>query len=168
MSKVNVQRVAEAEERTLPVFAEIDELLGRIRERAYALAEARGFWDDRALQDWLEAERDICWPEAELTERDYRYVLTLALPGFEVSDIDVTAAPRELIVHAQRERTDVPAGAEAVDRYSEFSGEALRRVEFADEIDVGQVTATFRNGTLTVSAPRKVEPATRIEVSAAA
>lgn len=168
MSKVNVQKVAEVEARTLPVFAEIEELLDRVRERAYALAEARGFGGDRALEDWLDAEREICWPESELAERDYRYVLTMSLPGFEASDIEVMAAPRELIVRATREPRGAATGADEAGRVSAASGEAWRRVEFSADIDVAQVTATFSNGTLTVSAPRKAEPTTTIEVSAAA
>lgn len=168
MSKVNVQKVAEVETRTLPVFAEIEEMLDHIRERAYALAEARGFSGDRALEDWLDAEREICWADSEIVERDYRYVLTMALPGFEASDIEVTAAPRELVVHARRAQRAAQPGTGEARRFSASSGEAWRRVEFAADIDVAQVTATFRNDTLTVSAPRKAEPTASIEVSAAA
>lgn len=173
MTEVRVQRVPKVEKRTLPVFAEIEDVMSRIRTRAYELCSGRGFEEGRALDDWLAAEREICWPATELTERDADYVLSVALAGFEPDEISVTATPRELIVNAKHEsaHAEEPAVRSKV-RWSGFAGnEVYRRVELPVELDVGAVRASFRNGLLKVAAPKLEMPeraAKRIEISKAA
>ena len=83
------------EDRSLPIFAEFDRIADRIRLEAYNLFARRGSGDGGALDDWLEAERNVCWPAAKLVERDGAFVLEVALAGFEPSEISLTATPRE-------------------------------------------------------------------------
>jgi len=98
---IKVEKVADPKKRTLPVFKEVESLLDRIRNRAFEMFSGRGFGDGHALDDWLAAEREICWPAGELVEQDKEYVLSLTLPGFEPEEISVTTTPREVIVHAK-------------------------------------------------------------------
>lgn len=153
MSKINVQRIGEQNERTLPVFAEMESLLEQIRERAYALARSRGFASERALDDWLQAEHDLGLANAELSEDAVSFLLTVALPGFEPADVELTATPGELIVHARAER-QLPVEGERRTCFSEFRNETWRRVELPGGIDVEQVRATLRDGMLRVVAPK--------------
>ncbi|MBZ5636006.1 MAG: Hsp20/alpha crystallin family protein [Acidobacteriia bacterium] len=39
-------------------------------------------------------------PAAELDEKDGAYEIQIALPGFEVKEVEVTATPTEVLVHA--------------------------------------------------------------------
>lgn len=173
MSSIHIQRVANVDERSLPVFAEIDELMGRIRERAHECFAARGGIGEQALDDWLTAERELCWPAAELTERDDAYVLNVSVAGFEPDEITVTATPRELIIQAAH--TAERAGQTEVEgkvRWSEFRrSDVCRRVELPLDMQVDTVAATFRNGLLRIVAPKaeitERQP-TRIEISEAA
>ncbi len=72
MTAVTVQKAAKEADRTLPIFKDIERLTQRIRERAFAVFAARGVHQDWALNDWLTAERELCWPASELVEREKR------------------------------------------------------------------------------------------------
>jgi len=170
MSKLNVQKVSAADDRTLPIFSELDKLADRIRLQAYNLFAHRGAGEGHALDDWLAAEREVCWPSAELTERDGEYALQVALAGFEPEEITVTATPREIIVKAAHKEEKESAGEkEAKVRWSEFrSNDVFRRVQLPAPVDVEKISANLKNGLLEIVAPQvqpAAEPATQIEVS---
>lgn len=156
MTQVKVQKVPAADDRSLPVFADLDRLAELIRVEAYNLFTGRGTGDGHALDDWLEAERKVCWPSAELDEQDGEYTLKVALAGYDAGDISVTATPRELIVKAAREqRARNDNGGNGGVRWSEFrSNDAFRRVELPGTIAVDKTTAKFENGLLEIVAPK--------------
>ena len=92
MREIKVQKVTdEGRKPTLPVFKEMESVFDRIRARAFDLSLRRGFGDGHALDDWLAAEREICWATGELVEQEKAVTLSVALPGFEAADISVTA-----------------------------------------------------------------------------
>ena len=91
----------EGKKPNLLVFKEMESVFDRIRARAFDLFSRRGFGDGHVLEDWLAAEREICWPAGELVEQDKAVTLSVALPGFEPADISVTATPHQLVVHAK-------------------------------------------------------------------
>jgi HSP20 family protein len=168
MAELNVQKVPATDDRSLPIFAEFDALADRIRLQAYKLFAHRGGAEGHALDDWLAAEHEICWPAARLAEGDAALTLEVALAGFEPSDITVTATPREVIVKAvhKLEKT----GQEAKLRWSEFrSNDVYRRVELPVDVDVAKVTANLKSGLLTIVAPKAAskESAKKVPVVAA-
>lgn len=156
MSKVDVHKVESTDDRSLPVFSEFDDLMDRIRIRAYNLFRDRGSNLGRDLDDWLTAEREVCWPAAELEEEDDEFEIKIALAGFEPDEISLTATPRELIVkaaHESKRESDETSDA----RWSEFrSNEVYRRVELPADIDVDRIETSFRNGMLEIEAPKAV------------
>lgn len=153
MPELNVQKVQTTEDRSLPIFAEFDRLADRIRLEAYNLFARRGT-GDRALDDWLEAERKLCWPVAKLVEQDGTYVLEVALAGFDAGEISLTATPRELMIKAKHERARKSDAKAPKLRWSEFrSDEVYRRVELPSPVDVGKTKASLKNGLLVVTAP---------------
>jgi HSP20 family protein len=173
MPQLDVQKVPSIEDRSLPIFAEFDRLADQIRLEAFNLFARRGGGDGHALDDWLAAERQICWPAAKLLERDSEFVLEVAIAGFEPKEITVTATPREIIVKADREReskSDTESPGEI--KWTEFrSNNVMRRVELPSAVDVSKVTASLKNGLLTITAPKAEAPqetGTRIPVSAEA
>lgn len=172
MSRVNVEKVRSAEDRSLPVFAEIESLMDRIRERAYEMFRARGAHAGRALDDWLAAEREFCWPAAELEEEDDEFELKVALAGFEPGDITVTASPQELIIRAVHEAESEEEEEEDEDEivlWSEFRrNDVYRRIELPAPINVQKVKAKLKNGLLEIEAPKApaaAETPRRIEVA---
>lgn len=173
MSDVPITRVQRSDDRSLPVFGEIDKLIDDIRRRAFAFSEERGFGVGQSLDDWLRAEKELCWPTAELVEADGEYVCELAIPGYEPSQIEVTATPREVIVHA-RAKSAAQGSAEAktsktVTRWSAFgTNEVYRRVEFGGDVDVSRVAAILKDGVLTITAPKLETPSRKVPVATAA
>jgi HSP20 family molecular chaperone IbpA len=157
---IKVEKVADLKKRTLPVFKEVESLSDRIRSRAFEMFSGRGFADGHALDDWVAAEREICWPAGELVEQDKDYVLSLMLPGFEPADISVTTTPREVIVHAKTKterkgEEEAKKGAKEKLCWSEFrSNDVYRRVELAKDIDVQTVSASLKNGILKIVAAK--------------
>jgi len=154
MSDITIQKVAKTEDRSLSIFKEIEELMRKIRERAFGISMARDQRWANPLEDWLAAERELCWPAAELVERDKDFVLSIALPGFEPGNVVVTATPRELIVHAKVETAAESKKEERI-VWSDFrTNDVYRRIEFASDIDVDKVSATLKNGLLKVVAAK--------------
>jgi HSP20 family molecular chaperone IbpA len=156
MPKVEVQKVPAADDRSLPIFSELEQLADRIRLEAYNLFARRGSGDGHALDDWLAAEREICWPSAELSERNGNYTLKVALAGFEPDDIAVTATPREIIVKAARKHEEKSTDEGDTNlRWSETrSNEVFRRVALPAPVDVEKTSARFKNGQLEIVAPK--------------
>jgi len=155
MANVAVEKVGTGE-RSLPVFKAMNDLTAKIRERAFALGSQRGFGNGHALEDWLAAEREFCWPASELKEGKDEFALAVALPGFEPGDVSVTATPREIIVHAKYEHTKAPS---ATDRktvcWTEFrSDDVYRRIELSEDINIDKIKATLKDGMLSVTAPK--------------
>ncbi|MEM8815366.1 MAG: Hsp20/alpha crystallin family protein [Pseudomonadota bacterium] len=151
--------MAAPEDRSLPVFAEFDEIVERIRQRAFELFSSRGYQAGQKLDDWLTAEREICWPAAELKEGKKTYKVKVALAGFDGDDITVTAGPSELIVKASQESStedERESGDENV-QWSEFhSKEVFRRIDMPGEIDLSSVTADFKHGMLKITARKAI------------
>ena len=170
MSRLEVQKVPAVDDRSLPIFAEFDRLAERIRVQAYNLFSHRGAGEEHALDDWLAAEREVCWPAAELVERDAELELNVALAGFEPAEITVTASPREILVKAahKHERQSTGKGEPKV-RWTEFrSDNVLRRVELPSAVDVEKISANYQNGLLKIVAPKAQsakKSAKKVEIS---
>lgn len=156
MSKLNIEAVPSVEERNLPIFDEIEDIAEKIRVRAFNLFANRGFQPGNDLEDWLHAEREICWPTAELIEKDDEFEVKVALAGFEAKDISVTATPREIIIKAkrtaERKKTHKEEGGKV--RWSEFrSNDVYRHITLPADVDVKKISAEFENGMLEIEAP---------------
>ena len=166
MSSPTIRKVPEKSDRDLPVFAEFDKVVDQIRDRAREIFERHTGDTDSAFDDWLRAEREICWPAAELTEADKEFHARIALPGFKGKDIEVTATPERLIVKAATrvEKSEEDKKGKPTVRWSEFRSEdTFRRIDMPSAIDVSKVSADFSDGMLTISAPKASDgkPASR-------
>lgn len=171
MTELSLTKVSRPDDRTLPVFSELDRLTKDIERRARAFWAERGCAPGRDLDDWLRAEREVCWPAAALSERGRDFLLDIALPGYESSEIELTVTPREVIVHAtrHRERAEEGKAREATVRWSEFRGDDVyRRFELPADIDVAHAKATLRHGLLHFTAPKAVSVVTKIPTATAA
>ncbi len=174
MSSLSIDKVDSTEDRSLPVFAEFDELLERIRERAFLRFRQRGSHDGFEFDDWLAAEREVCWPAAQLEEEDDEFEIKLALAGFKPEEISITATPREIIVRAHHAAKRKKKGKDDDKeiRWSEFrSNDVYRRIQLPLPIDVDRVEAELERGMLEIEAP-KARAATRkprkVDISSAA
>jgi HSP20 family protein len=103
-------------------------------------------------------------PAAEVHDDAEAYTITLELPGVERDGIDVKATDRTLSISAERrsQRTR-PADADSTDGQrpaaepllSEFRyGTWSRSFRFSSPIDAQNLNAVYRDGLLTVTAPK--------------
>ena len=159
MVNIPVHKVENNKLETAPALKALQDTVEMVRQRAFELFEHRGYSPGGDLSDWVQAERELFWvPPAELAENDNEVEITVAVPGFDPKEVQVTAQPGEILIQGSHEKR-----VEKKDKgvlYSEFDEKALyRRFEIAQPIDIGHVTANVENGMLTVKAPKKVPQA---------
>ena len=158
MAQLSVTKVRESTDRSQPIFEEFDRLADRIRLQAYQLFSHRGAGEGHALDDWLAAEREICWPAAELSESDGIYSLKVALAGFEPREVDVTATDREIMIKAAHKQEKSGSEEQGDLKWSEFkSDDVYRRVELPKKVDVQKMTAALKNGLLEITVPQAAD-----------
>jgi HSP20 family protein len=108
----------------------------------------------------------IDWPNVELGETDKELRVTAELPGLDEKHVELTVEDDALTLRGEKraEVNDEERG------YSERSyGRFERRIGLPRGIDKDKVSATFRNGLLTVTLPKSAaanENARRIPVNA--
>lgn len=157
MSKVEVKK-ADSGKNALAFFEEVGRRFQAVQKRAFELFEKRGRQPGQDLEDWLKAERELFgWPAAELTEKNGVYQMQITLPGFEAKDVEVTAAPTEIIVRANTQEEKKTKEGEVL--WTEFgSNDVYRRFETPNPINADEVTAKLENGVLRINAPRIAKP----------
>lgn len=157
MSQVSVKKVNKNNQETLPVFSEIAEGFEAIARRAFDLFEKRGGGLGHDVEDWLNAEHELGFPAAELSEKDGAYEVQIALPGFEAKEVEVTATPAEIVVHAASKQEKKGEKDNVI--WTEFgSSNVYRRFEVPNPIDVDKVTANIENGLLHIKAAQVSKP----------
>lgn len=155
MSDVKIRRATD-DHHVLPVIAELEQKMEAVRERAFDLFSLRGGGQGHDLDDWVTAERELLgWSTAALKEHPTEFEVDVALPGFRADDVELTAMPHELIVHAARK--DERSGQSDHVVWSEFgSSEVYRRVALPADVQTDAVIAQLKNGVLRVHAPKSV------------
>jgi HSP20 family protein len=113
--------------------------------------------------DWHPAR--VAYPSAplDLYEKDGKYVLEIAAPGYDAKDINVEVSGGTVTVSG--ERTEESDKQDARYHRREIRrGSFTRRVTLPQDLDTNSVTATVSNGILKVElspltpiAPKKVE-----------
>jgi HSP20 family molecular chaperone IbpA len=143
---------------TMPqrMLAQVRSITETIRQRAYDLFQGRNGGNGSDLDDWLQAERDVVWsPASELVDDEKEFRARIALPGFDAKDIEVSALPDSLLVHADATLTHEGKHGDVC--FCEFSDKELfRRIDLPASVDINKVTASLDNGVLQVTAPKAV------------
>ena len=155
MNKLLIRKLDPAEPNALSMLDTMDSLFDAIRNRAFGLFQERGGGAGGDLGDWLRAERELLWvPPAELVEEQNQFRIRLEVPGLEPNQVEVTAMPDSIVVHAeakeQKEQKDKSAA-----RFSEFAEKKLfRRFEMPAPINSELVHATLSKGILEITAAK--------------
>ena len=98
-------------------------------------------------------------PAAEVHETAEAYALVLELPGVDKDAIDIKATDRTLVISAERRNLRQQAEGDQADEpaalLSEFRyGTRSRSFRFAQPIEREQLQARYKDGLLTVTAPK--------------
>jgi HSP20 family protein len=105
------------------------------------------------------------WPRTDLVETDAEYRVSAELPGLEEKDIEIVLHDNILTIKGEKtvESEGSPVYAER------YAGRFQRSIALGEDIERDKVTASFKNGVLTVVVPKTAEPARkakRIPISA--
>ena len=99
----------------------------------------------------------------DVEDRNDEFVVTADVPGFSKDDIDVTLADRTLRIAAEREETTEEADVDYV-RRERHRTSASRSVSLPGAVDEAGISATYKNGVLTVTLSKAEGGGQRIEV----
>ncbi|WP_372748322.1 Hsp20/alpha crystallin family protein [Litorivivens sp.] len=97
-------------------------------------------------------------PSVDIEERDGKYVLTADLPGVSKEDISVELDDGILTLRAERHEESEEKEKGRVIRRERRSGSYARSFSVGHGVSGKDITASFKNGTLTLSLP-KPQPA---------
>jgi HSP20 family protein len=157
MPNVEIQKVKDGQKSGLAFFQEFEKRFDDIQQRAFDLFETGGRKFGHELEDWLTAEREVFGsPAAELADKGDAYELQMALPGFEPKEVEVTATPQELIIHAASTQEKKSEKKNVL--WSEFaSSDVYRRIPAPTPLNTEGATATLEKGVLRITAPKAAE-----------
>ena len=100
------------------------------------------------------------WPQIEVSEKGDQLKITAELPGVEEKDVDVSIDEGVLCIRGEKR-------AEIEDRDRHFTersyGMFERRIPLGRDIDEAKVSATFKNGVLSVTAPKSPDAGDRVK-----
>lgn len=117
-----------------------EELMGRGLRR---LAE-----DDRVRGSWS--------PAVNILEKKDAIVITADLPGLKAEDVDVTVDNGVLTIRGERRLEEASEG-ETYHRVERVYGAFERTFTLPNSVDVNRIDATFRNGEMVVTLPKREE-----------
>lgn len=142
-------------------FTELERMFDRMSRQFEEAAEG---WDGEGAMERWSRSREM---PMDIIEEDESFVVTVEVPGFEREDVEVSVTNRTLIVEAHRDET-VETTDERFLRRERRHRSTSRTIELPEEVDEADVTATMKNGILTIELP-KLEVAERqsVEISVA-
>ncbi|MEI9812094.1 MAG: Hsp20 family protein [Acidobacteriota bacterium] len=175
MSQLTTQRNNGPEAIIPSVLDEIEERFDKIRQRAYELFEARGGEGGHDIDDWLSAERDLFgWSQAEFAEKDDACEIQMTLSGFDPGDVEVTALPKAIVIHAASHHENGQNSAKDGQQQNGWSEsettDLFRSFDLRRPIEIDKVTAHLDHGILHIDVPyaeQGVSGTKRVRVAAA-
>jgi HSP20 family protein len=95
-------------------------------------------------------------PRLDVKESDTEYVVTAELPGLEVDDVEISLEEDVLTLRGEKraEHSDEAAGYKYVET---LAGHFERRLALPTEVDADAVSASAKNGIITITLPKRPE-----------
>jgi len=143
------------------VWDELQKMEDRIMQRAFDIFRGNGSVFGKDLDNWLAAERELIWkPAIELTEKDNRFEIQVAVAGIDPKDLNVEVTAEDLLVKGETKSEKKEQKGEV--HTTEFQeGSLFRSIRFPKKVDPNKVKAEIKNGMLTVVAPIAEEAKSR-------
>jgi HSP20 family protein len=147
----------------------INRMQESIARRAFEIFENNGGVFGHDLDNWFKAEAELLHPvHMNIAESDNALVVQAEVPGFNVSELEVSLEPRRLTITGKKEASKEDKKKGKTIYTEQCSSELLRIIDLPVEVDAAKTTATLKNGVLELNIPRGVQAkSTRVEVKAA-
>lgn len=117
---------------------------------------SRSFWDNNNVSAF----------RTDITEKDGKYILEADLPGFKKEDISVDIDKDCLTITAEHKSEEKEENADSYIRRERYYGSYTRSFNVKG-IDTEAITASYNDGVLTLTMPKKepeVPAARRLEI----
>lgn len=118
------------------------------------------FWDDDAITDYFNSESwNDYYPSVNIIENENEFKIELAVPGLDKNHFDIKIKNNTLEISAQKE-VDHEKKDKDGKKYlrREFGYTAFRRMfTLPQDAQTDQIKASYENGVLDVTIPRKKE-----------
>lgn len=129
---------------------------------------------DRNFSDIASAgETHLASPRVDVSETKDNYALEMELPGYTENDVEINLKNRVLTIASIQSKDAQDKKAEKADQDKTYLIKERRTCQFnrsftlPEDIDSEGVAASFKNGLLTITIPRRAETkAMRIAISA--
>lgn len=95
-------------------------------------------------------------PLTNIAETKTSYMLSFELPGLDEQDIHVQVHERNLTISAERRETKTEDGT-TWHRVEQRTGKLARTVRMPEPVAASEIEATYKQGILTVTVPKKPE-----------
>ena len=142
---------------------EVDRLFEDFTLNPFRLPLRRPAFD---IEPFWQPNSWVAMPAMDLVERHEAFEMTAELPGLDEKNIEVNVANGVLTVKGQKEEDKVEKKEDFHLRERRF-GSFSRSVRVPDTVDADKIEASFKNGVLKVTLPKKPEaqkPVKKIEV----
>jgi HSP20 family protein len=96
------------------------------------------------------------WPALDLYQSNDNVIAVVELPGMHKEDIEISLHDSTLTISGERKRESSSTG-ENAERTERYIGTFRRSVALPTRVDAGKVSATYRDGILTVTLPKAEE-----------
>lgn len=115
---------------------------------------------------WPRFEFGVSYPALNVWEDDNNLYVEAELPGFELSDLEITVTgDQQLSIKGQRKQPEIKGA--TWHRQERHYGSFSRMIELPEPVEADKVTAELKLGVLTITLPKREEvKPRRIEVKA--
>jgi HSP20 family protein len=141
----------------------MERLYNSIARRAFEIFENNGRGYGRDLANWFEAESEILHPvHMQVSESDDALTVQAEVPGFEAKELDIQVQGDRLTISGKHEAREETKKGKTI--YSECSAnEVFRSITLPADVESSKVTATLKDGVVTIELPKAV-PAKSVRV----
>jgi len=101
---------------------------------------------EKAIETWT--------PAADVVENDHGYLLEIDMPGFSKSDFALKIDENVLTITGERKHTE-PENNELYQFYERPWGTFKRAFRLPDNVNMGNINATYENGVLRLELTKK-------------
>jgi len=117
----------------------------------------RSFLSDAALsrEAATTAPARAAAPRLDVIEQESGYLLRADMPGVAKDAINIDIEANRVTIRAEIKRDEAAGASERILRSERYVGALARSVVLADEVDEAAAVATFENGVLELTLPRK-------------